>query len=153
MTQAGTLLGTAPYMAPEQVRGKPADRRADIWSFGCVLYEMLAGRPAFLRESLADTLGAIVRDEPRWNDLPAATPPATRRLLLRCLTKDPMRRLRDIGEARIALEDQQTGASESPAGANPLPTTGSRALLAVGDHRCRARPGGRYAGVPALADQ
>src|SRR5215471_1452418 len=76
MTQAGTLLGTAPYLAPEQVRGKPADRRADIWAFGCVLYEMLVGRPPFRGESLPDTLGAIVRDPPRWDELPPATPPA-----------------------------------------------------------------------------
>ena len=129
VTQAGMLLGTAPYMAPEQVRGKPADRRADIWSFGCVLYEMLAGHPPFRGQSLADTLGAIVRDEPRWEALPAATASPIRRLLMRCLTKDPMRRLRDIGEARIALDEQQTGAggASSIAFIPSLPTR-SRAL-------------------------
>jgi serine/threonine-protein kinase len=119
MTQVGTLLGTAHYIAPEQVRGKAADRRADIWAFGCVLYEMLVGRPPFYGESLADTLGAIVKDPPRWDDLPAATPPSIRRLLTRCLMKDPIRRLRDIGEARIALDDQLTGAPDAAPVATP----------------------------------
>jgi serine/threonine-protein kinase len=113
VTQAGSLLGTAPYLAPEQVRGKPADRRADIWAFGCVLFEMLAGQPPFRGESMADVLGAIVRDQPRLDDLPASTPQSIRTLLSRCLTKDPARRLRDIGEARIALEDQMTGATDA----------------------------------------
>jgi serine/threonine-protein kinase len=98
-------------MAPEQVRGKTVDRRADIWAFGCVLYEMLVGRQPFAGESLADTLGAIVKDQPRWENLPPATPPTIRRLLMRCLVKDPLRRLRDIGEARIALEEELTGAA------------------------------------------
>jgi len=119
VTQVGTLLGTAPYIAPEQVRGKPADRRADIWAFGCVLYEMIVGRPPFRGESLADTLGTIVRDPPRWDELPAATPPGIRRLLKRCLVKDPIRRLRDIGEARIALEDQLTGAADPASVSTP----------------------------------
>src|SRR6185503_8998693 len=79
MTQAGSLLGTAPYLAPEQVRGKPADRRADIWAFGCVVYEMLAGHPPFAGESIPDLLGAIVRDAPRLDDLPSSTPPSIRR--------------------------------------------------------------------------
>jgi serine/threonine-protein kinase len=81
VTQAGSLLGTAPYLAPEQVRGKPADRRADIWAFGCVLYELLVGHPPFTGESIPDVLGAIVRDTPRWDDLPATTPQSIRRLL------------------------------------------------------------------------
>ncbi len=114
VTQAGTLLGTAPYLAPEQVRGKPADRRADIWAFGCVLYELLAGHQPFSGESLADTLGSIVKDQPKWDDLPASTPASVRRLLVRCLVKDPMRRLRDIGEARIALQDELAGTTDTP---------------------------------------
>jgi len=113
VTQAGSLMGTAPYLAPEQVRGKPADRRADIWAFGCVLYELLAGHPPFAGESIPDLLGAIVRDPPRLDDLPSSTPSSIRRLLTRCLIKDPVRRLRDIGEARIALEDQLAGAAET----------------------------------------
>src|SRR5262249_29968105 len=100
------------YIAPEQVRGKTADRRAEIWAFGCVLFEMLVGRPPFHGESLADTLGAIVRDPPRGDDLPSATPPSIRRLLMRCLIKDPNRRLRDSDEARIALDDQVRGGAD-----------------------------------------
>ena len=113
VTQAGSLMGTAPYLAPEQVRGKPADRRADIWAFGCLLYEMLTGHPPFAGESIPDLLGAIVRDPPRLDDLPASTPSSIRRLLTRCLIKDPVRRLRDIGEARIALEDQLAGTADA----------------------------------------
>jgi serine/threonine-protein kinase len=120
VTHVGTLLGTAPYLAPEQVRGKPADRRADIWAFGCVLYKLLVGHAPFGGESLADTLGAIVKDTPRWDDLPAETPASIRRLLMRCLIKDPMRRLRDIGEARVALEDQLSGAADVAPTAAPL---------------------------------
>ena len=132
VTQAGSLLGTAPYLAPEQVRGKPVDRRADIWAFGCVLFEMLAGHTPFRGESIADMLGAIVKDVPRWDDLPTTTPPAIRRLLARCLTKDPVRRLRDIGEARIAIEDQLSGAADNSSVApRTLPPPRARALLWV----------------------
>jgi serine/threonine-protein kinase len=126
VTQAGTLMGTAQYLAPEQVRGKPADRRADIWAFGCVLYEMLVGHPAFTGESVADTLGAIVKDSPRWEDLPAGTPDAIRRLLTRCLIKDPIRRLRDIGEARIVLEDQLMGTADAIAPLSAVKAQSSR---------------------------
>ena len=133
VTHAGTLLGTAPYMAPEQVRGKTVDRRADIWAFGCVLYEMLVGRQPFAGESLADTLSAIVKDQPRWENLPPATPSTIRRLLMRCLVKDPLRRLRDIGEARIALEEELTGAAEAGVLATPaLPARQSRVVWWLG---------------------
>ena len=121
VTHSGTLLGTVPYMAPEQVRGKPVDRRVDIWAFGCVLYETFAGHPPFSGESLADVLGAIAKDPPHWENLPAATPPAVRRLLARCLVKEPLRRLRDIGEARIALEDQLAGAADASTVTPPPP--------------------------------
>jgi serine/threonine-protein kinase len=104
MTRAGVILGTAGYMSPEQARGKVVDRRADVWAFGCVLYEMLAGVRPFDGESLTDVLAAIVSHDPDWSRLPADTPPALRRLLARCLEKDPRRRLRDIGEARVLLE-------------------------------------------------
>jgi len=114
LTRHGTLLGTAAYLAPEQVRGKPVDRRVDIWAVGCVLYELLVGHQPFNGESLADTLGSIVKDPPRWDDLPVDTPPAIRRLLMRCLAKDPSRRLRDIGEARIVLQDELSGTPETP---------------------------------------
>jgi Tol biopolymer transport system component len=127
-TRAGVILGTAAYMSPEQARGKPADRRADVWAFGCVLYEMLAGRPLFAGETVGDTLAAVIRADPDWNGLPAATPAALRRLLRRCLEKDAKRRLRDIGEARIVLEDVLSGRAEAeataaagPAGTRPAP--------------------------------
>jgi eukaryotic-like serine/threonine-protein kinase len=112
-TQAGVLLGTAAYMSPEQAKGRPVDRRADIWAFGCVLYEMLTGQMAFHGESVTDTLAAVIRAEPDWSQLPAATPGHVRVLLNRCLQKDARRRLRDIGDARIALEEVISGESES----------------------------------------
>ena len=102
-TAAGLILGTAAYMSPEQARGKAVDKRADIWAFGVVLYEMLAGRRLFEGETVSDTLAAVLRTEPDWTALPPSTPPNVRRILRRCLDRDPKRRLRDIGEARIAL--------------------------------------------------
>ena len=99
------ILGTAAYMSPEHARGKPLDRRADIWSFGCVLYEMLTGRPAFRGETIQDTLAAVLDNAPDWSLLPAATPASVVRLLGRCLEKDPDRRLHDIADARIEIED------------------------------------------------
>ena len=104
-TQAGVILGTAAYMSPEQARGKPADKRSDIWAFGCVLWEMLTGERLFHGETVSDTLAAVLRAEIEWETLPAGTPPAIRRLLERCLERDPKRRLRDVGEARIAMEE------------------------------------------------
>ncbi|MEI6246665.1 MAG: serine/threonine-protein kinase, partial [Acidobacteriota bacterium] len=109
MTAAGMIMGTAAYMSPEQARGRAVDRRADIWAFGCVLYEMLAGRPAFHRETVTDTLSAILRDDPEWAPL-ANVPPRIDQLLRRCLEKDAKQRLRDIGEARILLSDTASGA-------------------------------------------
>jgi serine/threonine protein kinase len=104
-TEAGLILGTAAYMAPEQARGMEADRRADIWAFGCVLFEMLTGRRAFGGQTSSDSLAAVLEREPDWRSLPAATPVAVRRLLRRCLEKDAKRRLRDISDARIELTD------------------------------------------------
>lgn len=104
LTESGMLLGTAAYMSPEQARGKEVDKRSDIWAFGCVLYEMLTGRPAFDGESATDVLAAVVTREPDFTQLPAATPHTIRRLLVRCLEKDPKRRLRDIGDARLELD-------------------------------------------------
>ena len=103
-TMEGVIVGTAGYMSPEQARGKPVDKRADIWAFGCVLYEMLSGRMAFKGETLSDTIAAILDRTPDWATLPGATPTAVRRLLQRCLDKDPKQRLRDVGDARIELE-------------------------------------------------
>ena len=104
-THAGVILGTARYMSPEQVRGLPVDKRTDIWAFGCVLYEMLTGRAAFGGDTPVDTIAAILEREPDLSKLPTATPPETRRLLLRCLAKDPRRRLRDIGDAAADLDE------------------------------------------------
>src|SRR3954453_19799821 len=103
-THLGMILGTAAYMAPEQARGAAVDKRADIWAFGVVLYEMLAGKPVFSGESTSDILAGVLRSEPDWSALPAATPPGIRQLLRRCLDRDRKQRLRDIGEARIAIE-------------------------------------------------
>jgi serine/threonine protein kinase/Tol biopolymer transport system component len=103
-TEAGIILGTAPYMAPEQARGKTADRRADIWAFGCVLYEMLSGRRAFDGDDLSVTLAAVLKSEPDWRAVPANIPPDIRGLLLQCLQKDPRERLHDIADARITVD-------------------------------------------------
>ncbi len=105
MTQAGIILGTAAYMAPEQARGRAVDRRADIWSFGVVLYEMLSGQRAFKGEDTTDTIAAVVNKEPDWAALPANTPAPIRKLLRRCLEKDRQRRLTDAGVARLEIEE------------------------------------------------
>ena len=105
MTGIGTLLGTASYMSPEQARGKTVDKRADIWAFGCVLYEMLTGRRAFGGEDVAETTGAVIHKDPDWTRLPAATPAAVRTILHRSLEKDARKRLRDISGASLLLEN------------------------------------------------
>ena len=105
MTGLGVLLGTAGYMSPEQARGKPVDRRADIWSFGCILYEMLTGQRLFTGETATDVIGAVVHKEPDLDELSSKVPGQIRRLLERCLQKDENRRLQSIGEARIALQE------------------------------------------------
>jgi len=111
-TDVGVILGTAAYMSPEQAKGKPVDKRADIWAFGCVLFEMLSGTRPFNGETLTDTLAAVVTAEPNWNTLPSDTPTQIQRLLRRCLTKDPKQRLRDIGDATYELDNQQLVQSE-----------------------------------------
>jgi Tol biopolymer transport system component len=112
-TREGIILGTAAYMSPEQARGTPLDKRTDIWSFGCVLYEMLTGRLAFGGASVSDSIAAILTKDPDWDALPANTPRRIRRLLTRCLEKDQKKRLRDIGDARVEIDDAQTGATSS----------------------------------------
>ena len=97
------MLGTAAYMAPEQARGKPADKRSDVWAFGCVLYEMLTGRRAFEGEDISDTLAAVLRAEPDWGALPGNTPASVRTLLQGCLTKDRRHRIADISTALFVL--------------------------------------------------
>jgi len=124
-TKAGVILGTAAYMAPEQARGKAVDKRADIWAFGVVLFEMLTGERIFLGETVSDTLAAVLRAEIEWTELPAATPSAVARLLRRCLDRDPRRRLQSIGEARVLLED----ALADPTASEPDPAPGTLAGL------------------------
>jgi Tol biopolymer transport system component/predicted Ser/Thr protein kinase len=104
-TGVGVILGTAAYMSPEQARGKTVDRRTDIWSFGCVLYEMLTGRQLFSGETVSDTIAKILEREPDWSAIPATVPERIRELLHRCLEKDARKRLRDVGDARIELEE------------------------------------------------
>src|SRR3989442_1902959 len=111
-TSDGVILGTAAYMSPEQARGRAVDKRTDIWAFGCLMYEMLSGRNAFAGETVSDTIAVILGREPDWSALPEETPPAIRRLLQRCLEKDPKRRLHDIADARLEIDD----ASREPIG-------------------------------------
>ena len=118
-TEAGAILGTAAYMPPEQARGAGVDKRADIWAFGCVLYEMLSGKRAFRGDSITDVLAAVVRAEPDWSALPEATPAPIRRLLKRCLEKDRKHRLPDIGVAKLEIDDAL--AAPEPHAVTPSP--------------------------------
>jgi Tol biopolymer transport system component/serine/threonine protein kinase len=132
-TVDGVILGTAAYMSPEQARGKEVDKRADIWAFGCVLFELLTARTIFAGDTVSDTLVGVLSGDPDWDALPEATPAKVRRLLERCLTRDVRRRLRDIGEARVMLEDAVGGEVEAPvAPAAPRPVSPMRwVVLAV----------------------
>jgi serine/threonine protein kinase len=127
-TKAGIILGTAAYMSPEQAKGKAVDRRADIWAFGVVLFEMLSGRQMFSGETTTEIMAAVMRAEPDWTMLPKDVPKPIRRLLGRCLVKDDKRRLRDIGEARIALEDATKGAPDEALDTKPKSNRWLRAL-------------------------
>jgi Tol biopolymer transport system component len=111
----GMLIGTAAYMSPEQARGRPLDRRTDIWSFGAVLFEMLTGRQAFGGETVTDCLARILEREPDWSSLPKQAPPRLAALLRRCLRKDPALRLRDIGDARLELDEILSGVADTAA--------------------------------------
>jgi serine/threonine protein kinase/Tol biopolymer transport system component len=124
-TRVGVILGTAAYMSPEQAGGKPADRRADVWSFGAVFYEMLAGQRAFRGESASDTLANVLKLDPDWSALPRGTPPTIRKLIERCLKKDRKQRLQAIGDARIAIEESLSGAAQEP----EMPVPRQRALV------------------------
>ncbi len=123
-TAAGIILGTAAYMAPEQARGRPVDKRADIWAFGVVLFEMLSGQRLFTGETVSDVLASVLKTEPDWRALPAATPPRIRELLRRCLARDARARLRDIGDARLVLEEALAGATAP--GEAPFPPGSTR---------------------------
>ncbi len=146
-TQPGVILGTAEFMSPEQARGKSIDKRTDIWAFGCILYELLTGRRAFTGETATDVLVAIVTTEPRWDLVPPTTPDRVRELLGRCLQKDPARRLRDIGDARMEIEEALADVAPPRGKSGPgavlpppeevslepsRPSSGSRRALAAG---------------------
>ena len=122
-THEGTVLGTPAYMSPEQARGQEVDRRADVWSFGCILYELLTRRRAFGRETRSDTLAAVLQQEPDWSALPAATPEAIRTLLRRCLQRDRDRRVHDMADVRIELDEtlSSTARASVPAARGPDP--------------------------------
>src|SRR5215472_5949907 len=129
-TCAGALLGTAAYMSPEQARGKRVDRRADVWAFGCVLYEILTGRRAFSGETTSDILASVIRAEPDWSFLPASVPARIHELLRRCLQKDPKQRLQAIGEARITIQETLSGSSISEGVAGVMiPQAARRGML------------------------
>jgi hypothetical protein len=123
-TLAGVILGTAAYMAPEQARGKVVDRRADIWAFGCVVFETFTGQRTFEGDLISDVLASVLKTEPNWRALPVDTPTALQRLLRRCLEKDPRRRLQASGEARAQIDDLLSGAPDAtvaPALSRALP--------------------------------
>jgi serine/threonine-protein kinase len=120
MTRAGVVLGTAAYMSPEQARGRPPDRRNDVWAFGCVLFEMLTGRRAFGAAEVSDVLADVLRADPDWKALPPTTPASVRRLLRRCLEKDPRRRLADIRDARLELDEAGTDSIDAPRPSRPV---------------------------------
>ena len=125
-TRPGVILGTAAYMSPEQARGRPVDKRSDIWSFGCVLYECLAGRPAFQGGTITDLLGAVLKDEPDWDALPSNTPRPLKQLLQRLLIKDRKERLRDMGDVSILLTDDTS--------ANDLIDPQTQNVIGAGTH-------------------
>ena len=143
-TRAGMILGTAAYMSPEQAKGAAVDRRTDIWAFGVVLYEMLCGKAPYTDKSVQETLARVLKEEPSWNALPAETPGAIRRLLERCLKKDPKQRLRDVGDARLAIDEYLAHPEEA---ATRAPSDAGRAAAAAPLWR-RALP---WAGMAVFA--
>ena len=126
-TQLGVIVGTAAYMAPEQARGRAVDRRADIWAFGVIVYEMLTGARAFEGDDISVTLASVLKEDPKWDLLPADLPLSLQRLLRRCFEKDPKRRLSAIADARLDL-DESTGPYVRPFPSQPVPTTAARRL-------------------------
>jgi serine/threonine-protein kinase len=130
-TTAGLILGTAAYMSPEQAKARPVDRRADIWAFGCVLYEILTGAIAFSGDTVTETLAAVIKEAPDWTRLPAATPMRVRVLLQGCLQKDSRQRLRDIGDARISLDEVVSAVTDESATSklHAVPAAARRTVL------------------------
>ena len=145
-TQVGMILGTAAYMSPEQAKGRAVDKRADIWAFGCVLYEMLTGVRAFKGDNVSDTLASVLKDPPPIETLPTGTPAPLKRLVERCLQRDVRLRLRDIGEARIALEDAALTSDIRPSAQEP-----SRVVPPASASRWRWVAIGAAAGVLAAS--
>ncbi len=141
-TTAGMVLGTAAYMSPEQARGKPVDRRADVWAFGVLVWEMLTGHALFAGDTITDVIAAVVTKEPDLDLLPAGTPPVVRRLLARCLRKDPRLRLPDIGAARLELRELLAG--------SPTENEAPRPGLDEASHRARVRERAAWATVALL---
>jgi serine/threonine protein kinase len=131
-TKSGAFLGTAAYMSPEQAKGRPTDRRSDIFAFGCVLYEMLAGRPAFRGDSIPEIMTAVIKDAPVWSELPADTPDAIHRLLRRCLQKNKNDRLQSAGDIRLEIDDALAAPLVRPARVDSMSRWRERAAWAVG---------------------
>lgn len=132
MTRPGMILGTAAYMSPEQARSRSVDKRTDIWAFGCVLYECLTGKPVLQGETVSDTLALVLKGEPDWTNLPSNTPANIRILLRRCLQKDPRKRLHDIADARIEMEEIETTLPEEATVTKRLPLSWILVFVAVG---------------------
>src|SRR4029453_8319263 len=128
MTEAGMILGTPAYMSPEQARGTPVDKRADIWAFGCVLYEMLTGQRAFDGQGVSETLARVIERKPDWAGLPVTLSPTLRTYIRRCLQKDPRQRVQAIGDVRLALDGAFETAAPTTTPA-PAARSSSRALL------------------------
>jgi eukaryotic-like serine/threonine-protein kinase len=149
MTAMGVVLGTAAYMAPEQARGRPIDKRADIWAFGVVLFEMLSGERAFAGDTLTDVLAAVVHTDPPWDRLPPTLPPVVRRLLRRCLAKNADERLHDIADARLEIDEALRPATESMIGSQPAKDPTLRPRLS-GWHRAALAGGVALAAVAGL---
>ena len=125
-TRAGVVLGTAAYMSPEQARGRAVDKRTDIWAFGCVIYELLTGRRAFEGDTVSDVIAAVLGREVDWRRLPQPLPASIRRVLARCLEKDPSRRLHDIADAGIELDDAIAGRVEALSATRGSPGSDTR---------------------------
>ena len=129
-TRIGVIMGTAAYMSPEQARGKVVDRRADVWAFGCVVYEMLVGRRAFAGDDIAETIARVIEREPDWNAMVAVAPRSVVRVVQRCLQKDPQNRIRDLGDARLELRDAVAEAGQAPVATESL-ALGRRGIIAL----------------------
>ena len=154
-SRAGAVFGTAAYMSPEQARGHNVDKRADIWAFGCVLFEMLTGRAAFAGDTASDTIAKILEREPDWSALPSATPVAIRRLLFRCLIKDSKQRLRDVGDVRIeidAINEVVPGVADVT-GSSGRQHLEDMAPVGRGRRACRAAAGDRVGGAAPDRDR